>query len=241
MKKNKRRLNIIITSCGEDTTHSLVEELIFQMCDNMEDFEFTRSIKVVFDKDKDDTFQFSENLYVIVQEAVNDLIEISTNKFTESDYERIISKFSYSFENLNGDFSQFRNKAHSHVPIGDWVVQLDADEDVDGEFILNLNDILSKNDSVDLIYIARENIVNGITDEYIRKMGWTISEDGLLNYPDYQGRIYKKLTENMWINKVHEVVSGVKTKAYTKKKELTLVHVKDFEKQKQQNEFYDKL
>ena len=50
---------------------------------------------------------------------------------------------------------------------------------------------------VDLLWIPRVNTVEGMTEDDIQKWGWKISEQGWVNYPDYQARIFRRAIESL--------------------------------------------
>ena len=90
--------------------------------------------------------------------------------------------------------------------------------------------------------VPRVNIVKGLTDEHIKKWGWKLNDDGWVNWPDYQWRIWKNIPEIKWINKVHERLDGFKTYApLPPDPAYALMHVKDIKRQEKQNEFYENL
>lgn len=144
--------------------------------------------------------------------------------------------------NFEEDFAAWKNRLNSYCT-GDYIFQIDADE-VPNELLLKyLPALLEENPEVDLYLVSRQNIVNGLTDEDIKRWRWTISQrssDGvqIVNWPDWQTRIYKKGLE--WKGKVHERIVGFKK--YGKvPTTLYLVHIKNIEKQRQQNQHYDKI
>lgn len=64
----------------------------------------------------------------------------------------------------------------------------------------------------------------------------------VVNWPDYQMRIWKNIPEIKWRNKVHEVLENHNSfSALPAQEELALYHPKDIERQERQNAFYDTL
>jgi glycosyltransferase involved in cell wall biosynthesis len=64
----------------------------------------------------------------------------------------------------------------------------------------------------------------------------------IINFPDYQYRIYKNKPSIIWIGKVHEIISGYNTYGhFPLNKENSILHYKDIKKQEQQNNFYSEL
>ncbi len=140
----------------------------------------------------------------------------------------------------NNNFADFKNKLNSYCT-GDYIYQLDADEMIDEYMVKNLHEILTLNPKVDLIFVPRINTVNGITEEHVKKWGWKVNEKGWINYPDYQGRIYRK---NMtWYGKVHErIVGGQKFSTLPPDEEVYCIqHHKSIDKQEKQNKFYNSI
>ncbi|MGE8511749.1 MAG: glycosyltransferase [Chryseobacterium culicis] len=142
---------------------------------------------------------------------------------------------------LDGDFATFKNRLIENAN-GQYLFQIDADEYPTEHFIKTLKPYLKKERSVEVFYVPRINTVEGITEEYVQQMGWNMNKEGYINFPDYQARIVKNNKKIFWKNKVHEVLFG--NKNFTEipaKYELSLIHKKNFEKQKKQNSFYETL
>jgi glycosyltransferase involved in cell wall biosynthesis len=125
---------------------------------------------------------------------------------------------------------------------GDYIFQIDADEMLSEELIKNLPDILESNPDNEVYLVPRINTVDGLTQEHVIKWGWNVDMNGFINFPDYQWRIYKNDPKIVWINKVHERLSGFKTyAALPEYMEYCLLHHKTIDRQENQNNFYDKL
>lgn len=142
---------------------------------------------------------------------------------------------------LNGDFGQFKQHLNQNCS-GDWIFQLDADEDLDSTLIQNLHTILEENPEIDMFWLPRINIVNGVTPDDIQKWGWNISEQGWVNYPDVQGRLYRNKQSIFWAGKVHEKIQGYESYSIFPPEELySIKHIKDIDRQRKQNDFYEQL
>ena len=149
---------------------------------------------------------------------------------------------SYSWHSgeFDGHFANWKNKL-TDLCNGDYIFQIDADEIPNEELIQNLPQILEMN-SVDVILVPRVNLVDGLTDEYIKKWNWNVDDKGRVNWPDPQWRVYKKSESIRWINKVHEKLEGYDTISNLPwVEELSLFHHKDIDKQIKQNDYYDTL
>jgi len=125
---------------------------------------------------------------------------------------------------------------------GDYIFNLDADELPNKWLIKNIKTILEANPSIDLYWVPRVNTVEGLTQEHINKWRWNVNEQGWVNWPDYQGRIWRNRPNIMWKNKVHEVLTGYKEHTnLPAEEEFCFYHPKDIDRQEKQNEFYDTI
>jgi glycosyltransferase involved in cell wall biosynthesis len=125
---------------------------------------------------------------------------------------------------------------------GDYIINIDADELPNKWLIENIKEILEANPTIDLYWVPRVNTVEGITQEHIDKWRWNVSEKGWVNFPDYQGRIWRNRPNILWKNKVHEVLVGYKEHTYLPDEEqFAFYHPKDIGRQEKQNEFYDTI
>jgi hypothetical protein len=137
------------------------------------------------------------------------------------------------------NFADWKNLLNSYCK-GDFIFQLDADEMISGYMVENLNTILEMNNKVDLYFVPRINTVNGLTEEDINKWGWRVNEKGWVNFPDAQGRIYRK---NMsWYGKVHErIIGGERFASLPTEEEYCIQHHKEIDRQRKQNDLYSKI
>jgi hypothetical protein len=145
------------------------------------------------------------------------------------------------FDWFKGDFSEWKNKLNS-LCTGDYIFNIDADETITETFMSTLPTIIENNPEVEFYWVPRENYVTGLTPKHIQEWGWRVDVQNRVNYPDYQGRIYKNSPEIKWKNKVHEVLIGYKH--YTSLPEvsaLSINHTKTIEKQEKQNNYYNTL
>jgi hypothetical protein len=141
---------------------------------------------------------------------------------------------------FNGHFADWKNKLTS-LCTGDYIYQIDADEMVNEYILRLLPQVLEQND-VDVLLVPRINTVEGLTQQHIDKWGWRVDENGRVNFPDYQWRIYKNNGNIKWKNKVHEVLDGYKTMSHLPtEKEWCLLHEKTINRQEMQNAYYNTL
>jgi len=142
---------------------------------------------------------------------------------------------------LDGDFSAQKNSVIENCS-GDYIFHIDCDEQPHETLLEQLKQIIEMNEGVDLIWIPRVNTVDGLTEEWIQKWGWRVSEQGWINYPDYQSRVFRNSPDIRWTHKVHEHIDGCKTYAHLPPhEELSLYHPKTLKKQIKQNEFYQSI
>ena len=142
---------------------------------------------------------------------------------------------------LNKDFSSFKNNLKDACN-GDYIFQIDADEYPDDYLMGTVEEVIKMNDSVDVFWVPRINKINGLTQEHIVKWGWNVDNDGRVNFPDYQCRVFKNVKRIKWKNKVHEQLTGHKTQSQLPANdEFCLIHLKDIKRQEKQNELYSKL
>jgi hypothetical protein len=139
----------------------------------------------------------------------------------------------------DNNFADWKNKLNDYC-IGDYIFQLDSDETVSEFLIKNIGEIIKENSEVELFYLARINTVSGITMEHINKWRWNLDKEGRINFPDYQGRVYKSNLK--WEGKVHEKISGAKYYAVLPlDEEYCIQHHKTIERQNKQNIFYQSI
>jgi len=142
---------------------------------------------------------------------------------------------------LNKNFAAHKNNLNKNCD-GNWIFQIDADETPNEYLIEALPFILESNADVEAYWVPRVNTVAGITDEHITKWGWSVNEDGWVNFPDWQMRIFRNTENIYWIKPVHEQLQG-----YTKfaplpaEEKFAIYHPKDIGRQEEQNAFYDTI
>ena len=163
--------------------------------------------------------------------------------------EKVLEKYDYGsyFNNLKvtqfkfkKDFSALKNYTKSKCS-GDYIFHIDADEIPNEILIEQLPQILEIND-VELVWIPRINLVKGITDWHMKHWGWKATEQGWINFPDYQARVFKNVEHIKWVGKVHEIIQGAKTYSHLPpQEELTLKHEKKIARQEMQNKLYEDI
>jgi len=164
----------------------------------------------------------------------------STDPFTVNileGYERSggVKLFNHALDN---DFAAHKNFLGEQCS-GNYIFQIDADETFHSNLLTYLHDIVDNNTDIDLFLIPRVNVVNGLTDEDIKRWGWQVNEHGWVMFPDYQTRLYRNSPDIRWEGKVHERIVGFKTMApLPAEEEWSLYHIKDIDRQRKQNDYY---
>jgi len=142
---------------------------------------------------------------------------------------------------LYSDFSVHKNFMNDQCA-GDWIVNIDADE-IPNKFLMqNIKALIESNPGVELYWVPRVNTVEGLTQEHIQKWGWRVDDNGWINWPDPQQRIYKNTEEIKWVRPVHERLVGATKDAFLPYEEQwCLYHPKTIQKQESQNEKYARI
>ena len=160
-----------------------------------------------------------------------------TTQVLES-YKENIAYYPFDFQQ---NFLENKNYLNTKCT-GDYIFQLDADEIPSEVLVANLKTILEAN-PIDLLITPRKNLVEGLTDQHIKQWGWRVTNEGWVNWPDAQKRIYKNTPDIQWAgHQVHGMVSGYKTYAALPMEEhFSIIHNKEINRQEAQNERYAKI
>ena len=185
--------------------------------------------------------------------AINDEVVVLDDFSDNEDTKKILAKAkSYGFtvvqHALNKNFAEHKNYGSKRC-VGDYIVQIDADEYLFPNLLNNIHEIIDSNPTVELYRVPRVNIVRGATDNDARNWGWHIMklpEFGDLpiinwNSGDYQSRIYKNSLRIQWHKPLHETIMGASIVAdLPKEVDYAIIHDKTIDRQRAQNEFYNK-
>jgi glycosyltransferase involved in cell wall biosynthesis len=131
---------------------------------------------------------------------------------------------------------------------GDWIFQIDADE-MPSELTLgeNLKSIIESNPTNECFLVPRLNDFRGVKPEHAMQWGWRLTESKTLerpvvNWPDYQYRIYKKDYPRIsYKRRLHEKIEGYNAYSFLPDDEdFAMIHNKTTEKQVATNVMYNK-
>jgi hypothetical protein len=142
---------------------------------------------------------------------------------------------------FKGNFAEQKNYLNSLCQ-NEWIFQIDADEIPNVELLANLPEVLKSNPNTELLLVPRINTVEGLTQEHVQKWRWRVDQNGWVNFPDYQTRIYQNSPKIAWGGKVHEVIMGHSQYGMLpQEEEWCLYHHKHIKRQEKQNNFYDTI
>lgn len=200
------------------------------VCNELE--EITRLIDFLLPKigeDDDILIQYDENGVTKEVKSYLDIVKMLNKKITVIGFP------------LNDDFATFKNNLKNHAQ-GMFIFQIDADEIPHEYLVRNMGKLLDVNKEVDLFFVPRVNTVKGLTSEHVQKWGWKLNEEGWVNWPDVQTRLYRRTSEIHWVGKVHERIVGYNTMSVLPQEEIfALYHPKDIKRQEKQNNYYETI
>jgi hypothetical protein len=137
------------------------------------------------------------------------------------------------------NFADWKNQLNAYCT-SDYNYQIDADEMISEYMVKNIATIVEMNKDVDLIFVPRINTVNGLTDEHVKMWGWKLNDKNWINFPDYQGRIFRQKMQ--WYGKVHErIYGGEKFASLPNDEEYCIQHHKEIKRQEAQNAKYSSI
>jgi len=166
--------------------------------------------------------------------------DFSKDELTKQILEKYKNQIVLNYRTFDGDHTQ-KNYLNSLCQ-GDYILQLDADELVYKELIDILPTLLEDNNEVDLFIIPRINTVEGLTQEWAQKWRWNVNENGWVNFPDWQMRLYRNCDWVKWNGLLHSKIEGYKTYVLLPTEEVyCILHPKQLDRQIEQNNLYDKI
>ena len=176
------------------------------------------------------------SLVNFLQKVKNDDDEINvvvdTNHVTDK-VEDVLNFFSHGIHVFRRPFDDFckNTNYHKSVASGDYIFHIDADEMPQEDLIVNLKQIIESS-AADVIYVPRMNIHPGATKAFLEEMKFNMNESGWVNWPDYQGRVYKNADHISWSDELHSKLIGTdKVVAIQANPRLGMWHIKSLEKQ----------
>ena len=201
------------------------------VCNELE--EITKLVDFLKDRIKKDDEILIQYDETSVTDAIKNYLTILSQLHTDT-----IKVIGYP---LNNDFASFKNNIKNNAN-GIFIFQIDADEIPSEYLVENLSEFIEFNKDVDLFFVPRINTVEGLTQKHIKKWKWNVNDNGWVNFPDYQTRIYRRTSEIQWVGNVHERIIGYNTLSILPSEEqYCLYHPKKIERQEKQNAYYDTI
>ena len=171
------------------------------------------------------------------------LDDYSDNEKTKEILDTMCSIYDITFEqrNLHKDYAGQKNHL-TRMCKGQYIINIDADELPNKKLMKNIKSILEANPTIDLYWVPRVNTVEGLTSEHVKKWKWSVNPQGWVNFPDYQGRIWRNGQNIRWEKPVHEILVGHKEHTFLpREEEFCFYHHKEIERQEKQNDFYSTI
>jgi hypothetical protein len=159
-------------------------------------------------------------------------VVVDTNNVTEK-VEDVLAFFSDGIRVFRRPFDDFcKNPTyHKSVATGDYIFHIDADEMPQEDLIRKLKEIIETS-GAEVLYVPRMNIHPGATKAFLEEMKFNVNEAGWVNWPDYQGRVYKNADYISWSDELHSKLTGTtKVAAIQADPKLGMWHIKSLEKQ----------
>jgi len=173
---------------------------------------------------------------VVLYDSKNGDLEIENFLRSHS----VNGEFAWHKAEFQGHFADWKNHLTKFCT-GDYIFQIDADEMVT-EYMCNILPQILESNQVDVIRVPRINTVKGMNQDHMQQWGWAVNENGWINFPDFQWRLYRNAEHIKWENKVHEVLTGYETVSHLPiDSEFCLIHEKTIERQIKQNTYYETL
>lgn len=167
------------------------------------------------------------------------LDDYSDNPTTISIIEKYKSSINFQQKKLQNDYGAHKNYGISLCK-GEWIFQIDADELPTDVLLENIDVLLQSNANNETLWLPRLNYFVGVTQKDIEMWGWNY-HDGMINFPDFQSRLFKNLPHIRYERRLHEKVEGYKSYAFIPpQKDIALIHNKTIEKQRETNMKYNK-
>lgn len=169
-----------------------------------------------------------------VKDKTDDInIVVDSNNVTDK-VEKVLEFYKDEINVYRRPFDNFHENAAYHIDkaTGDYIFGIDADEMPQETLVKNVKNIIN-NTGAEIIFVPRMNLHPGMTEEFIKEFGFNVNESGFINWPDYQGKIYKKCDYITWSNVLHTKLTGTnKVIGLNPDVKLGIWHIKSIEKQK---------
>jgi len=186
------KISYCVTCSSETTT---LEHLLSQISSVLGDDE------LIILQDKSHFIPFNKTYEIILKAVMNDNIPIEN-----------IYHFTHP---LNNDYGQFKNE-FIKKSTGDYIMAIDGDEMLPESLVgENLHALIENNPTIEAYAIPRINDFRGVTEEHAKQWGWRLTTSTtfnrpIVNFPDYQWRLFKNIPSIRFQRKLHEKIEGYK-------------------------------
>jgi hypothetical protein len=174
------------------------------------------------------------NFLLKVKDDEDDVIIIVDSLHKTDKVSRVIDHFNDRVSVYERPFDNFVDNSNFHIEkaTGEYIFGLDSDEMPQETLIKNFKNVITSTDA-DVIWVPRINIHPGGTQEFFQKYNFNVNENGWINWPDYQGRIYKKNDKIKWgYDAIHtKLIGAEKSVQIQPSPQVALWHIKSIEKQ----------
>lgn len=168
------------------------------------------------------------------------LDDYSDNPETLDIIQKYKEKINFYQHKLDKNYGAHKNYGIEQCK-GSWIFQLDGDEYPTDLLLENIDLVLEQNSNNEVIWLPRLNYFHDVTEQDILTWGWKYL-DGMINFPDFQSRIFLNVDHIRYQRRLHEKVEGFKTYTFVPpQKDYAIVHEKTIEKQRQTNLNYNKM
>jgi len=184
------------------------------------------------------------NFLVKNKDQEDDINVLIDSKNTTEQVREVLTQFSTSISvherPFCGNFADHRNFQNSTCT-GDYIFTIDADEIPQELLIKGIKKTISESGG-DMFYVPRINICLGYTEEWLKKFSFNVNNAGWINWPDFQGRVFKNSPTIQWAKNIHERILGFTIPVIIgEDPNMAIWHVKTVEKQESQDHFYKGL
>jgi glycosyltransferase involved in cell wall biosynthesis len=179
--------------------------------------------------------------YLLDSEEI--VVLADANKVTDKIIEHAeICNLKVNLFDFQNNFADYKNQLFE-LSSKNYLFQIDADEQIPPSLLFQIR-LIASNNSADLLWVPRINVVQGATEEHIQKFNWKINQRGWEGFPDYQARFARVNSKIRWQGHVHETLKGAENEKVlnaTPPEFYSILHVKHISKQLKQNELYEKI
>jgi GT2 family glycosyltransferase len=169
-----------------------------------------------------------------LKDPEDEIVVVIDSLHTTDKVARVREHFKDNVTFYERPFDNFLDNANFHIEkaTGDYIFQVDADEMPQESLIRGLKKVI-EDSKVEMLAVPRINIHPGATEEFIAKCGFQVNENGWINWPDFQGRIFKRNDKIRWgVETLHSKLVGFEKAAHINAiPQLALWHIKSVEKQ----------